>query len=150
MMMHHLTSYTHSHRNGPSYTHRHGSPRECLPQSDNVWSDPLIVTCQTSANVSGTHRQTHRWGGGIPFRVIGRKYTEGTNSRPHAYNTLSVYVHRGWGMARTIIWDYVMCSRANSFLHTFAAAQLLVPTTLLNVPATASDCNRLISVASLA
>ena len=27
-------------------------------------------------------------GGGIAFRVIGRKYTEGTNSRSHAYNTL--------------------------------------------------------------
>ena len=26
----------------------------------------------------------------IPFRLIGRKYTEGANSRPHAYNTLSV------------------------------------------------------------
>ena len=24
-------------------------------------------------------------GGGISFHVIGRKYTEGTNSRPHAY-----------------------------------------------------------------
>ena len=31
------------------------------------------------------------WGRGIPFHVIGRKYTEGTDSWPHAYNTLSVY-----------------------------------------------------------
>ena len=34
-------------------------------------------------------------GGGIPFHVIGRKYTEGTNSRPHAYNTLSVLYIEG-------------------------------------------------------
>ena len=34
-------------------------------------------------------------GGGIPFRVIGRKYTEGTNSQPHAYNTLSVLYIEG-------------------------------------------------------
>ena len=34
-------------------------------------------------------------GGGIPFRVIGRKYTEGTNSRPHVYNTLSALYIEG-------------------------------------------------------
>ena len=33
--------------------------------------------------------------GGIPFRVIERKYTEGTNSRSHAYNTLSVLYIEG-------------------------------------------------------
>ena len=33
--------------------------------------------------------------GEIPFHVIGRKYTEGTNSRPHAYNTLSVLYIEG-------------------------------------------------------
>ena len=42
-------------------------------------------------------------GGGIPFQVIGRKYTEGTNFRPHAYNTLSVlYIGLGLGLARTL------------------------------------------------
>ena len=37
---------------------------------------------------------TLRGGGGgeRPFHVIGRK---GTNSQPHAYNTLSVHVDRG-------------------------------------------------------
>ena len=34
-------------------------------------------------------------GGEIPFRVIRRKYTEGTNSRSHAYNTLSVLYIEG-------------------------------------------------------
>ena len=34
-------------------------------------------------------------GGEIPFHVIGRKYTEGTNSRTHAYSTPNVRVHRG-------------------------------------------------------
>ena len=34
--------------------------------------------------------------GGIPFHVIGRKYTEGTNSRPHACVQHSkCTVHRG-------------------------------------------------------
>ena len=39
---------------------------------------------------------TTTYGGGeIPFRVIGRKYTEGTYSRSHAYNTLSVLYIEG-------------------------------------------------------
>ena len=54
----------------------------------------------------------HKSGTGeIPFRVIGRKYTEGTNSQPHAYNALSVpYIEgeawqdptsylKGWSLA---------------------------------------------------
>jgi len=36
------------------------------------------------------------------FCIIGWKYTEGTNSWPHVYNTLNVRVHRGWGMAKTL------------------------------------------------
>ena len=32
-------------------------------------------------------------GGGIPFHVIGRKYTEGTNSQPHVYNNTLVYLY---------------------------------------------------------
>ena len=32
------------------------------------------------------------YGGEIPFHVFGRKYTESTDSRPHAYNTL-VYMY---------------------------------------------------------
>ena len=34
-------------------------------------------------------------GGGIPFHVIGRQHTEGTNSWPHAYNTVSVLYIEG-------------------------------------------------------
>ena len=58
-----LLGYTVIHiltKTGPSCTHRHGSSRECLPQSDNVWSDPRIVTRQTSANLNGTHRHTYQ------------------------------------------------------------------------------------------
>ena len=35
--------------------------------------------------------RAEQWGE-IPFQVIERKYTEGTDSRPHAYNTL-VYMY---------------------------------------------------------
>ena len=56
--------------------------------------------------------------GEIPFHIIGRKYTEGPNSRTHAYNTPNVRVHRGRGMARTLtrkqglhyLKMYIICS----------------------------------------
>ena len=63
-----------------------------------------LVTCWYVYNMM-LHAIQHSvcvWGGGVPFCVIGRKSTKGTDSWPHAYNTLSVYVHRGWGMARTL------------------------------------------------
>ena len=41
------------------------------------------------------HKASKGGGGEMPFHVIGRKYTEGTNSRSHAYSTPNVRVHRG-------------------------------------------------------
>ena len=75
--------------------------------------------------------------GEIPFHVIGRKYTEGTNSRPHVYNTLSVHVHRqiledlvfwvwlftaawkSFGFCECLVNHQCVCYHASSYITSF-------------------------------